>query len=172
MIRLMEIERAIHRDQIAEWLALDHVRCWWGDPEECLSQVDATPDNQQAIIERDGKPIGYMRWEEISSDELAEVELQDIPDGSIDIDLFIGESSEIGNGAGPKALNLLFDHLLASSCAPLAGLCTSVRNVAAHSAFAKAGCRRLTEFDDPDFGPCYVYVRDLWVDRPCCKTSL
>ena len=160
-IELLPIDPARDRNRIAEWLAAPFVSRWWGDPAARLKQFDATPAENHALIARGGVPIGYLRWETVSLEELAAVGLSDIPENAADVDIFIGSSGEAGRGAGPHALQLLFDRLRATTRAPMAGLCTSVDNHHAQAAFAKAGCTRLTQYDDPDYGPCFVFARQL-----------
>ncbi|WP_419909970.1 GNAT family N-acetyltransferase [Hoeflea sp.] len=160
MITLLPVE-ASHRETIAGWLRSDRVSTWWGEPAGRLEQLDETSPDNHALIARDGKAIGYVRWEIVDPEALASVGLDVIPPRSIDIDIFIGVTDEAGRGAGPAALELLFDRLSETTDAPLAGLCTSVKNLRAHSAFRKAGCEHLTDFDAPVFGPCHVFVRHL-----------
>lgn len=161
MITLLPVDMAVHGALINRWLASTHVSRWWGDPDGRMDQFGATGSAEHAIIARDDKPVGYLRWEMVDPQALASVGLNDIPPGSIDIDIFIGEPAETGRGTGPQALELLFSHLRETTDAPLAGLCSSVDNHRAHAAFEKAGCTRLTEFDDPTYGPCFVFVRHL-----------
>jgi RimJ/RimL family protein N-acetyltransferase len=149
------------RKTIERWLNLPHVAEWWGDPTERLEQFDTTSPDNHALIIHDGIPIGYVRWERVCPKALTSVGLTDIPDGSFDIDIFIGDLDAVGRGAGPKALELLFDHLRVTTEAPLAGLCSSIFNDHAHAAFLKAGCIRSSEFDDPVFGKCVVFARHL-----------
>lgn len=141
------------------WLDFPHVSKWWGDPSARLDQFDTTPPANHALIVKDTVPIGYIRWEKVSSKALALAGLPDIPDGSFNIDLFIGDLNSVGCGAGPKALELLFNHLRVTTETPLLGLCASIHNHHAHAAFLKAGYARSTEFDDPDFGRCVVFTR-------------
>ncbi|MEX3007293.1 GNAT family N-acetyltransferase [Hoeflea sp. TYP-13] len=160
MITLLPVENS-HRETIAGWLHSDHVSKWWGDSDGRLEQFDETGPDNHALIARDGRPVGYLRWETVDPDALASVGLTAVPPRSVDIDIFIGATDEAGKGAGPSALELLFARLAETTDAPLAGLCTSVENTRAHSAFRKAGCERLTDFDDPTYGPCHVFVRYL-----------
>lgn len=161
MITLLPVDTTAHSTRIAGWLASAPVSKWWGDCDARLAQFGATGPDNHAIIARDESPIGYVRWETVDPEALASVGLDAIPPKSIDIDIFIGEPTEAGCGAGPQALELLFARLRETTDAPLAGLCTSVNNDRAHSAFLKAGCKRLIEFDDPTYGPCFVFVRHL-----------
>lgn len=161
MIQIIPVDRDQHRDLFDSWVRSDHVGRWWSDPIMRLAQFDDTPNADHTIIAQDGMPIGYIRWEIVNPDALAAIGLQEIPQGSIDMDIFIGDPGRAGRGAGPAALRLVFDHLISSSDTPLAGLCTSVENTVAHRAFEKAGCIRHARFNDDTFGPCWVYVRHL-----------
>lgn len=160
-VALVRIDRKRHRGLVAAWLTSDHVARWWGDPEEGLAQFDSTADTEQALIALDGVPMGYMRWAKVDPDALASVGLKNIPAGSVDVDIFVGPCNELGRGIGPAALTCLFDLLRSTTNAPLAGLCTSIDNLRAHAAFEKAGCQKFAQFQDPVYGPCYVYVRHL-----------
>lgn len=145
----------------AKWVASDRVSRWWGDASLRLAQFDATPSHQHAVIARDDLPVGYVRWEFADADALAAIGLKDIPEGSVDMDIFIGEPESAGRGAGPAALELVFDHLRKTTSVPLVGLCTSVDNAVAHRAFEKAGCSRLARYQDETYGPCWVYTRHI-----------
>ncbi|GAB5471874.1 MAG: hypothetical protein Kilf2KO_49040 [Rhodospirillales bacterium] len=166
MIDLLTVVPALHRGLIAAWLKRDHVSRWWGDPAVCLAQCDATPSGQHALIAERGMPIGYLRWGRVEAKDLATAGLVALPEGFVDIDILIGAAEACGQGAGPRALRLLFDHLEATTDAPLAGLCSALANRRAHAAFQKVGCRLLTQFDDPTHGPCLVHIRDLRLEHP------
>jgi|GEM_PF-457749 len=161
MIQLISVEPNQHRDLFEIWVRSEHVARWWGDPAMRLSQFDDTSGPDNAIIALDGTPIGYIRWEVVDPDALAAIGLRDIPPGSIDMDICIGDPGRVGRGVGPAALSLAFVHLKSKSRAPLVGLCTSVENAVAHRAFQKAGCSRHARFDDDTFGSCWVFVRRL-----------
>lgn len=159
MIRLLPVDPSLHRPLMAGWLRRDHVSRWWGDPARRLEQFDATPPSDHRLIASDGEPVGYVRWERIDPAALTEVGLTGIPAGAIDMDIFIGDPAMCGQGVGPAALRLVFHHLDESTDAPMIGLCTSVRNFRAHTAFENSGCERIAQFADSEFGPCYVYAR-------------
>lgn len=161
MISLFPVSSKLHRSLVEEWLNEKHVAQWWGDPMVRLEQFDQTPASGHRIIACDGVPIGYVRWEQVDPMTLAQAGLSDIPEDAIDMDIFIGDASMCGLGLGPKALRLAFHHLGAFTNAPLVGLCTSVQNTRAQAAFAAAGCRQMMQYEDPEFGQCFVYAKSL-----------
>lgn len=165
MIHLIPVTRNRHRSLFARWVASDRVARWWGDPTFRLDQFDATPGQTHAIIAQDSVPVGYLRWEVADPAALAAIGLLGIPEGSVDMDILIGEPERAGRGAGPAALEVVFDHLRSNTTVPLVGLCTSVSNTIAHRAFEKVGCTRFARFDDDTFGPCWVYARYLDEER-------
>lgn len=160
-IKLVKIDPQRHRALIASWLEAAHVAKWWGDANGRLRQFDATPSSAHALIELEGRPVGYIRWEEVDRAMLESVGLTEVPDGAIDIDILLGDPGATGRGIGPRALDLLATRLERTTTAPVAGLCTSVRNERALKAFAKCGFVRLTRYDDPTYGLCWVLVRRL-----------
>lgn len=165
MIHLIPVSRTPHRSLFGRWVASDRIARWWGDPTVRLDQFDATPHENHAIIARDGVPVGYLRWEVADPGALAAIGLHGIPEGSVDMDILIGEPEHADRGAGPTALELAFDDLRRRTTVPLVGLCTSVDNTIAHRAFEKAGCARFARFEDDAFGPCWVYARHLADER-------
>ncbi len=90
---------------IAKWLNKKHVIQWWGDPDKQLKACLARPlTGGHAIIRVNELPVGYIRWQRIAGDELNKAGLDDIPEGSMDIDILIGEEAYLGNGIGPITL--------------------------------------------------------------------
>jgi aminoglycoside 6'-N-acetyltransferase len=142
-----------HTPLLAEWLARPHVAPWHPDPEVWVeAALNPPPDRAQALILLGALPIGYMRWQKVSRQTLNSLGLTEIPAGSVDIDILIGEISDVGRGLGPKALALLVDRLRADPTVPLAGLTPSVENLFAQRAYEKAGFRKLREYEAPGFG--------------------
>lgn len=101
-------------------------------------------------------PVGYMRWQKPDVSALAELGLDGIPEGSVDMDILIGEPAVVGQGIGRRAIQLLRDRLFEDSTIPLVGMVTSVANVAALRAIEAAGFSRFQEYVDPRYGPCFV----------------
>jgi aminoglycoside 6'-N-acetyltransferase len=147
---------------LAEWLARLHVARWYPDPEARLEwALDPPPGGANALIARDGRPIGYLTWRKVARETLDGLGLTEIPAGSVDIDILIGETGEIGRGLGPSALALLVDRLRADLSVPLAGLSPSVDNIAAQRAYEKAGCRKVREYEMPGLGRGALMVMRL-----------
>lgn len=160
-IRLAPFDDETHRDLVTDWLRLPHVARWWGAPEKTVPSLDRRPDTPHAIIVEGDVPIGYLRWQTVHRDDLDAVGLTTVPDGSIDIDIFIGPPEKLGQGLGGQALEILIARLTATTDAPLAGLCTAIDNTVAIRAYEKAGFKKLRQFDDPEYGRCWVMARWL-----------
>jgi aminoglycoside 6'-N-acetyltransferase len=161
-ITLERVVWELHGALLTGWLGRPHVSRWWGDAETRGDQMRRTPDAEHAIIAVDGRPVGYLRWKRVGRGALDRAGLSEIPEGAIDIDIFLGEPEWLGRGVGSTVLRILLEQRLRREAdAPLAGLCTSVENVAAIRAFEKAGFRKLREFEDPIYGRCWLLVADL-----------
>jgi aminoglycoside 6'-N-acetyltransferase len=107
------------------------------------------------MIVSNGEAVGYVRWQVVSRESLDSEGLFEIPDGSVDVDILIGERGSLAKGVGPAALELLVARLAA---APLIGLTTSRYNTIAQRAFHKAGFRFLLEYSPPPVGECHLMV--------------
>ena len=155
---LREFDEA-HTPLLAEWLARPHVARWHPDPEAWVEYALRRPTGgAQALIIFGGRPIGYMRWRRVSRETLDGVGLFEIPAGSVDVDILIGEADCVGRGLGPRALWLLVEKLRQDASTPLVGLSPSVDNVAAQRAYAKAGFEKLREYEAPGFGRLALMV--------------
>jgi RimJ/RimL family protein N-acetyltransferase len=147
---------------LADWLARPHVAPWHPDPGAWLRWALNPPqEGAQALIDWDGRPIGYLRWQKVSRETLDSLGLAEIPEGSVDIDILIGETDGLGRGLGPQALSILVGTLREDRSIPLLGLTTSVLNAAAQRAFEKAGFRKLREYEPPGLGPCALMTMRL-----------
>jgi RimJ/RimL family protein N-acetyltransferase len=147
---------------LADWLARPHVARWYPDPVARLEwALDPPPGGAHALIDCDGRSIGYLCWQKVARETLDVVGLHEIPVGSVDIDILIGEADCVGRGLGPKALVLLVDRLRADPTVPLAGLTPSVENLVAQRAYEKAAFRKLREYEAPGFGRGVLMVMRL-----------
>lgn len=110
------------------------------------------------MIVADGVPVGYVRWQKALRAEMEAAGLHETPEGTIDIDIMIGEADYIGRGVGPRALQLVVQRLRSEGSIPMIMMGTSVDNTMAISAFERAGFRRVRTFDDPEYGPAWLLV--------------
>ena len=161
-VSLIPVDWPAHEPLLTRWLKDPDVRRWWGDPERRRNQIRATATADHAIIAAGDTPIGYIRWQGTDRESLDALGLQAIPTGAIDIDLFIGEAAWRGRSLATPILHQLTARLSHETQAPAAGLCTSVNNHIAHRAFTKAGFTNTTQYDDPEFGHCYVFLKQLY----------
>ncbi len=140
------------------WLHADHVRRYWGDPEQNGRLLHKPPaGTRHALIAADDRKVGLVVWQHPSRQELDEAGLHDIPESVIDIDIMVGELDVIGQGVGTAAIGLVADAALADPAVPFVIAATMVENRASQRAFAKAGFVKDREFDDVPSG-CYVLM--------------
>lgn len=144
---------------MTRWRAMPHVHAWWDsdEPPPTPDQVAAkygerthpSSPTTPCIIERDGRPVGYIqsyRWASFAE----EAHAMDVPfdERTFGIDVFIGEPDALGVGA--QAIDLLCRHLEQDLDASWIALVTEVGNARAHRAYEKAGFVRVREVLDMD----------------------
>jgi RimJ/RimL family protein N-acetyltransferase len=158
-ITLASFDADAHKRLLASWLARPNARQWWGDPAVNLHEALApAPGMGQALFLLDDRPVGYMRWQPMPAADLTELGLPDPPEGVLDVDVLLGDDHLRGHGIATAALRLLSARLLADASVPFLTLCTPVDNHAATRAFEKAGFTRTVQYEDPEWGPCWVMV--------------
>jgi aminoglycoside 6'-N-acetyltransferase len=158
-ISLVEFDPDGYKLMMADWLRHPHARQWWGDPAGNLHQaVDPDPGLGQALIQADERPVGYLRWQRLSRSRLATIRLAGPTDGVIDIDVLIGEPGFRGRGVAAEALRQLSVRLLADPTVDRLVMCMSVENHPGVRAAEKAGFVRSVQYEDPEWGPCWVLV--------------
>ena len=160
-VSLAEVDIQKHQSLIKKWLYLTHVSRWWGNPDDRWRQFLETPSGNHAVILFNEHPVGYLRWQKVIREELDSVGLQEIPDDAMDIDIFIGDQSIIGQNIGPDALSILLNRLQLQAGVSHAGIVTSVENKIAVRAFEKAGFEKLRQIDTNSFGRCWVLLADV-----------
>lgn len=101
-----------------------------------------------------------MRWQKVSREVLDSIGLFEIPENSVDADIFIGAEG-IGRGVGPAALLALAARLRQDPTVPLIGLTSELENTRAHRAFEKAGFRIARTYEEPKLGTCYLLLLHL-----------
>lgn len=147
------------RPLLREWLECDHVYKWWGNPDREYKYCTTHPKGGRGVIIcADDKPVGYLYVERAIRELLDANNLHEIPDGSIDVDIFIGESDYLGFGIGAGALELLLEELFADPTVPMVQLTTSVENTRAQTSFQNVGFKPIKEIDTDEYGRCLVMV--------------
>ncbi|MDP1866157.1 MAG: GNAT family N-acetyltransferase [Bradyrhizobium sp.] len=94
---------------IRRWLALPHVREWWGDPAEQYSLVSGDLDEpamDQFIVSVPGRPFGYIQCYDLTAWNTG---IGQQPPGTRGIDQFIGEPDMIGCGHGSAFIRSFVD---------------------------------------------------------------
>jgi len=151
-----------HLDLLANWLLADHVAPWFPHPEEFVLWATTVPENgRQYVVCVDGHPVGYIRWSYVPREVLDAVGFHDLPSGSADIDLLLGEKDMVGRGIAAELFKLALMNIESEGIATLAALTTSVDNLAAHRAFMRAGFALDREYEVEGFGRCYLMLRSI-----------
>ena len=151
-----------HLALLARWLRAPHVAPWYPQPEANLAWAAAPPPGgAQAIIATERAEVGYLRWQRVAREALDALGLCEIPAGSLDADILIGEHGAAGRGAGPAALHALAASLARDPTVPLIGLTTALANTRAQRAFERAGFRIARQYDDGVSGVCHLMLREL-----------
>ena len=101
------------------WLARPHVARWWDDGAETVEAVEAAHGEHVGgdhhvtpwIAEADGTPFGFVQWYRVA-DEAEWFPGVEIPDGTMAIDLAIGEPDHLGIGLGKRMVLEFLHHVL------------------------------------------------------------
>ncbi|MBR0898548.1 GNAT family N-acetyltransferase [Bradyrhizobium tropiciagri] len=144
--------------QIKRWLALPHVREWWGDPAEQSALVGGDLDEpamDQFIVITGGADIGYIQCYDLTAWNSG---FGAQPEGTRGIDLFIGEPSMIASGHGSALIRAFADQRLAEGV-PRIVTDPDPANARAVRAYEKAGFQKAGTVDTPD-GSALLMVRD------------
>lgn len=135
---------------MVRWRNAPHVREWW-DPDEPPLDLDEArrkygPRTQgedpatACVIELDGRAIGYIQfypWDE----EPEAIEAIGLPkvQGSLGLDMFLGEPDLVGQGFGSDAVDLVCRYLFRERDASSVMLTTATDNARAIRAYERAG---------------------------------
>ena len=149
------------------WLARPHVAQWWGEAEDELKLVAdyiGSPRLDCHLILLDGQPVGYIQcyptgvW---PGDHFA-----DQPPGSRGIDLYLGETSAMGNGS--RVLRAYLERLAAAGVRQVL-IDPDPANVRAVRAYEKAGFRAFRRVEAGELGPALLMRWEP--DRPRLPTA-
>jgi aminoglycoside 6'-N-acetyltransferase len=147
---------------LSTWLGELHVARWYPEPEANLRwAANPPPGASQAIIAAADADVGYLRWQRVDRATLDALGLYEIPANSVDADILLGNTRDVGKAIGVAALQALTAEIRRDATVPLIGLTTSVANIRAHRAFEKAGFRITRQYDPNGFGPCHLMILDL-----------
>ncbi len=144
--------------QIRRWLALPHVREWWGDPAEQYALVSGDLDEpamDQFIVATEEGDIGYIQCYDLTAWNSG---FGTHPAGTRGIDLFIGEPTMMVGGRGSALIRAFVDERLAQG-APRIVTDPDPENPRAIRAYEKAGFQKLRMVETPD-GPALLMARD------------
>lgn len=134
---------------LAQWLARDHVRQWWGDVDRQIGRMRAKLDGRDTtrpfIFELDGVPAGYIQYsffdDNKSPDQLAETPWLDmLPEGAVGIDLFIAEAESLSKGIGSAVVRTMAEMLWQEGHRAIL-IDPELKNARAVRAYEKAGFR-------------------------------
>jgi aminoglycoside 6'-N-acetyltransferase len=143
---------------IRRWLALPHVREWWGDPLEQYALVSTDLDEpamDQFVFSATGSPLGYLQCYDLTAWNTG---FGPQPSGTRGIDLFIGEPEMIGRGHGSALIRRFVDDLLANGAARIV-TDPDPANRRAVRAYERAGFQKGRMVDTPD-GLALLMVRN------------
>ena len=145
---------------IERWLRAEHVRRYWGEPDENIRLLRRPPVGMRSAIIADGdRKLGLVLWQHPTRRELDQAGLYEIPETVIDIDILIGEEDALGRGIGSAAIDLVAEIALADLSVPFVIAAASIDNRASCRAFRKAGFRIKREFNDVPGGRSILMIR-------------
>ena len=143
---------------IKRWLALPHVREWWGDPDEQYQLVSGDLDEpamDQFIVSAGGSDFAYIQCYDLTAWNSG---FGVHPAGTRGIDQFIGEPDMIGRGHGSAFIRAFTERVL-SDGAPRVVTDPDPANGRAIRAYEKAGFEKVHLVDTPD-GIALLMVRN------------
>jgi aminoglycoside 6'-N-acetyltransferase len=143
---------------IGQWLALPHVREWWGDPAEQYALVHGDLDEpamDQFIVCAADRPLGYLQCYDLTAWNSG---FEPQPDGTQGIDLFIGAPDMIERGHGSALIRCFVVDRLQNGVPRIVTDPDPV-NIRAVRAYERAGFHKDRMVGTPD-GPALLMVRN------------
>lgn len=136
-----------HFPLLRKWMALPHMREWWGEPEPELGyirdMVEGRDTTRPFLIAVNGTPVGYIQYWFIGHHQnqewlLDHPWLAQLPSDAIGVDLSIGETEWLSVGLGSSALALFVSKLRAEGHETIV-IDPDKKNARAIRAYTKAG---------------------------------
>jgi len=166
------IDRAGDVARLVSWLRDPEVGAWWHGLGETYDEAfvhehvlgDDEPHVTKAIVELDGRPIGFQQWYPLAAEPDTLVEYGLVAgDAAFGIDQFVGDSSLHGRGIGTRQVRAVASWILGPDGPGGRRLFTDpvVENARAVRCYEKAGFRKvrvLPHHDELDGVP-----RDCWL---------
>ena len=142
----------VHLSLLRDWLAREHVRRWWRDPEQSLGHAEDALGGLDAteyyLIVLDGRPVGLIQTYLVSDNSEWE-EVVGPGEGLAGVDLLIGEEDATGRGLGPRALEQFVREVVFAR--PKAQACIATveeANRRSWRAFEKAGFKHVRDVEE------------------------
>ena len=150
----------IGRGRIERWLRSPSVADWWGGTAAGEARVRLALTSEAAIcrmVSLDGVPIGYGQ----AMDAIAGGASSDnLPPGTWECDLFIGEEIHRGRGYWSLALDQLATEVLSTTLALACAVVVPLRNERVARAAERIGFRWTRIIALPRGGPSWIMLRD------------
>lgn len=133
-----------------EWLSQPFVSKWWGDPKEELELIRNGRRSGEAhgyVVFTDNNPVGYIQsWR--PSDFSDEDWHAEQPEGTLGVDVFIGNNTDTGKGIGPAMIRQFCGRLLDEDAKRII-IDPDPENEYAVRAYLKTGFTPLKEYKTP-----------------------
>ncbi|WP_417770039.1 GNAT family N-acetyltransferase [Stappia sp.] len=98
---------------LAGWMETPHWRRWWGDPATELGyirdMVEGRDTTEPYLFTLDGRDTGYIQLWHLADNRTPETVaespwLSELPEGTVGVDLSIGDAGDLSKGIGTAAL--------------------------------------------------------------------
>ena len=148
------------RDLVARWLRQPAVAEWWGGTAVGEARMRLAMTSDAAIcrmVTLGGTPIGYGQGMDAAAGGAPSA---DLPPGSWECDLFIGEEAHRGKGVWSVAMDQLAGEVLSTTLALSCAVVVPIRNERVARAAERIGFRWTRIVAAPRGGPSWVMLRD------------
>jgi len=147
-----------------QWFEQPHVIEWWPVPkkgeeffEHFLKRI-RSKDTVPFLVLLDDKPLGYIQYYSISSEMRRW--LPPLPEHSVGIDQFIGESENLGKGYGPAFVKAFIEQVLSKKDVATVIVDPETVNIRAIKSYEKAEFKRVGIYVAP-YGTVLIMRHDI-----------